>query len=134
MFSVTLDIPSPKCASCGTAAEKSVPGFAVPDSVHQVKLVSPRELPLRCTVTSADLSPAGTSTVSATNSIFEAPVGTAGGGAAAWGVTVRAATVGGAAARGATVGCAAARGATAGGAAPRRAADAVDSGGAAGTV
>src|SRR5258707_14609911 len=112
MFSVTLDIPSPKCASCGTAAEKSVPGFAVPDSVHQVKLVSPRELPLRCTVTSADLSPAETSTVSATNSIFEAPADAAGGGTAACTVGACGATVGGAAACGATAGGGAARGAS----------------------
>ena len=54
-------------------AEKSFPGFAVPDSVHHVKLVSPRKLPLRCTVTCADGSSTGTSTVSAANSIFAAP-------------------------------------------------------------
>ena len=49
----TVDLPSPTYASCGTTAEKSALGFAVPDSVHHVKLVSPRKFPLRCTVTSA---------------------------------------------------------------------------------
>src|SRR6202046_4676607 len=69
----TVDLPSPTYASCGTTAEKSAPGFAVPDSVHQVKLVSPRKIPLRCTVIWADAWPAGTSTVSAANSTLDAP-------------------------------------------------------------
>src|ERR1700722_14099406 len=69
----TVDLPSPTYASCGTTAEKSAPGFAVPDSVPQVTLVSPRKLPLRCTVIWADAWPAGTSTVSAANSTLDAP-------------------------------------------------------------
>src|ERR1700678_3989685 len=73
MLRDTVDLPSPTYASCGTTAEKSAPGFAVPDSVHQVKLVSPRKLPLRCTVIWADAWPAGTSTVSAANSTLDAP-------------------------------------------------------------
>src|ERR1700761_8763416 len=58
-------------AICGTTAEKSVPGLAVPDSVHHVKLVSPRRLPLRCTEISAAGSPRGTSTVSAASSTLD---------------------------------------------------------------
>src|SRR3984957_6350408 len=73
MLRDTVDLPSPTYASCGTTAEKSAPGFAVPDSVHQVKLVSPRKLPLRCTVIWGDGWPAGTSTVSAANSTLDAP-------------------------------------------------------------
>jgi len=87
--------------------EKSIPGFAVPDSVHQVKLVSPRKLPLRRTETSANDSAAGTSTVSEAISIFDGPdetpadgdagcvaadlvaAGGAGTGTAAGGATVR---------------------------------------------
>src|ERR1700722_17683643 len=79
----TVDLPSPTYASCGTTAEKSAPGFAVPDSVHQVKLVSPRKLPLRCTVICADAWPAGTSTVSAANSTLDAPAAALAGGTAA---------------------------------------------------
>ena len=40
----TVDLPSGTYASCGATAEKSARGFAVPDSVHQVKLVSPVNL------------------------------------------------------------------------------------------
>src|ERR1700728_3996888 len=75
MLRDTVDLPSPTYASCGTTAEKSAPGFAVPDSVHHLKLVSPRKLPLRCTVIWADAWPAGTSTVSAVNSTLDAPAG-----------------------------------------------------------
>src|ERR1700722_14088616 len=73
MLRDTVDLPSPTYASCGTTAEKSAPGFAVPNSVHQVKLVSPRKLPLRCTVIWEDAWPAGKSTVSAANSTLDAP-------------------------------------------------------------
>src|SRR6202030_3792831 len=73
MLSEMPDFPSPTFAGCGITAEKSLPGFAVPDSVHQVKFAAPRKLPLRRTVTSADDSAAGTSTKSAANSIFDAP-------------------------------------------------------------
>jgi hypothetical protein len=77
MLRETLDFPSPMYASRGTTAEKSIPGFAVPDSVHQLKFVSPRKLPLRRTVTMANNSPAGTSTVSAAISTLEGPKGPA---------------------------------------------------------
>src|ERR1700761_5975615 len=83
MLRETVDLPSPMYASCGTTAEKSAPGLAVPDSVHQVKLVSPRKLPLRRTVIWADGCPAGTSTVSAANSTLDAPAAALAGGAAA---------------------------------------------------
>ena len=76
-----LDFPSPIWAACGTIAEKSTPGFAVPDSVHQVKFASPRKLPLRRTVTWADDSATGTSIVSAANSILEGPEEAAAAGA-----------------------------------------------------
>src|ERR1700722_12919832 len=76
MLSEMPDFPSPTFAGCGITAEKSLPGFAVPDSVHQVKFASPRKLPLRRTVTSADDSAAGTSTKSAANSILDAPEAT----------------------------------------------------------
>src|SRR5450631_2972398 len=87
----TLDFPSPMVASCGTTAEKSIPGFAVPDSVHQLKFVSPRKLPLRRTETMANNSAAGTSTVSVVISTFEGkegPADLAMGGVAATGVAV----------------------------------------------
>src|ERR1700730_6197888 len=87
MLRVMLDFPSPMYASCGTTGEKSAPGFAVPDSVHQVKFVSPRTLPLRRTVTSANGSPAGTSIVSAAISNLGGPQGTAAGGDVTGGVT-----------------------------------------------
>ena len=76
-----LDFPSPMYASCGTTGKKSVPGFAVPDSVHQVKCVSPRRLPLRRTVTSAEDSAGGMSMVSAVISNLDGPEETAAGGA-----------------------------------------------------
>lgn len=91
MLNETVDLPSGTYASCGETAEKSAPGFAVPDSVHQVKLVSPRKLPLRCTVTWADGWPAGTSTVSAANSSFDVPVGALAAGATSAGLTAGAA-------------------------------------------
>src|SRR5271167_3797737 len=69
MLSETLVSPSPIRWICGTTGTKSVPGFAVPDSVHQVKLIAPCELPLRRTTTRALLSPAGTSTVAAATSM-----------------------------------------------------------------
>src|ERR1700744_1551760 len=75
MLNVTLDLPSPICAICGMIVEKSVPGFAVPDSVQQVKLVPPRKLPLRCTEISAEVSPEGTSRLSAASSTFVDPPG-----------------------------------------------------------
>src|SRR5882724_3319092 len=84
--------------------EKSIPGFAVPDAVHQVKLVSPRKLPLRCTDNRANDSAAGTSTVSEVNSTFDGPEetpadGDAEGAAAGFvgvgGVTVGACDAGG---------------------------------------
>src|SRR6202020_1428593 len=78
----TVDLPSPTYATCGATAEKSAPGLAVPDSVHQVKLVSPRKSPLRCTVIWADAWPAGTSTVSAANSTLDAPAAVLAGGTA----------------------------------------------------
>ena len=81
MLREMLVFPSPMYASCGSAAEKSTPGFAVPDSVHQVKFVSPRRLPLRCTGTCADGSPAGTSTVSVASSIFDGLEGAGADGA-----------------------------------------------------
>src|SRR5277367_6743916 len=68
MSKLTLLLPSAMCSTRGMTAVKSRPGFAVPDSVHQVKPESPWRLPLRRTKTSAVLSAAGTSTVSATNS------------------------------------------------------------------
>jgi len=90
-------------ASCGTTAEKSVPGFAVPDSVHQVKLVDPRKFPLRCTLTCADGSLVPTSTVSAANSIFDAPVPAAEAAATGCAVTRCAAAAAGALVRWPTV-------------------------------
>src|SRR5450432_3729680 len=112
MLSEILDFPSPMRAICGTTAEKSAPGFAVPDSVHHVKLVCPCKLPLRCTGIWADDSPAATSTVSVANSTFDGPICAAKGGAigAAAGAAV-----------GAAVGCAAVSGAAAGGDAAGRA-------------
>jgi hypothetical protein len=68
MSKLTLLLPSAMCSTRGMTGVKSRPGFAVPDSVHQVKLASPWRLPLRRTKTSAVLSAAGTSTVSAANS------------------------------------------------------------------
>src|SRR5271155_736940 len=87
----TLVLPSSMCSSFGAEGMKSVPAFAVPDSVHQVKPISPCELILRLTTTRADDSAEGTSTVAAAISIraggpadFEGIVtGTAEGGAAA---------------------------------------------------
>ena len=103
MLRETLDFPSPMYASCGTTAEKSVPGFAVPDSVHQVKLVDPRKFPLRCTLTCADGSLVPTSTVSAANSIFDAPVPAAEAAATGCAVTRCAAAAAGALVRWPTV-------------------------------
>jgi|SRR5580698_8675623 len=82
MLRETLDLPSAKYASCGTTAVKSAPGFAVPDSVHHLKLVSPRKLPLRRTLTCADGWPARTSTVSVAVSILDVPAGAFVGAAA----------------------------------------------------
>src|SRR5450631_897797 len=120
MLSEILDFPSPMRAICGTTAEKSAPGFAVPDSVHHVKLVCPCKLPLRCTGIWADDSPAATSTVSVANSTFDGPICAAKGGAmgAAEGGAIGAAA---GAAVGAAVGCAAVSGAAAGGDAAGRA-------------
>jgi hypothetical protein len=73
MLTEKLDFPSPTWASWGTTGVKSIPGFAVPDSVHQVKVVSPRKLPLRFTETWANNSAAGTSMLSAAISILEGP-------------------------------------------------------------
>jgi len=69
MMSQALVFRSPMCATCGTTGTKSVPGFAVPDSVHQVKPTSPRTLPTRRTTTRALASPAATSTVAVVISI-----------------------------------------------------------------
>src|SRR5258708_18543066 len=125
MLRETVDFPSPMYASCGTAAEKSAPGFAVPDSVHQVKLVEPRKCPLRWTVTCADGSLAATSTESAANSTFDAPAeaaetgrAAAAGGAATGGAATGGAATSGAATSGAATGGAAARRPATGGAAP----------------
>src|SRR5258707_2828074 len=101
MLRETVNFRSPMYASCGTTAEKSAPGFAVPDSVHQVKLVDPRKFPLRWTVTCADGSLAATSTVSVANSSFDAPAEAADTGRA---VTPWAAAAGGAATGGAAAG------------------------------
>src|SRR5258708_14423397 len=54
------------CSTLGIAGAKSRPGFAVPDSVHHVKLASPCTLPLRRTVMRAAWSLGSTSTVSET--------------------------------------------------------------------
>src|SRR5258708_1778228 len=118
MLRETVDFPSPMYASCGTTAEKSAPGFAVPDSVHQVKLVDPRKFPLRRTLTCADGSFAATSTESAANSTFDAPAEAAEGAATGRAVTrCAAAAAGGAATGGAATGGAATGGAATGGAA-----------------
>src|ERR1700733_9351923 len=118
MLRDTVDLPSPTYASCGTTAEKSAPGFAVPDSVHQVKLVSPRKSPLRCTVIWADAWPAGTSTVSAANSTLDAPAAVLAGGTATRDAAVVDAAAGDGVGTGdgaETVGAAATRGAAAAG-------------------
>jgi hypothetical protein len=73
MSKLALLPPSAMCSTRGMTGVKSRPGFAVPDSVHQVKLASPWRLPLRRTKTSAVLSAAGTSTVSAANSTRMGP-------------------------------------------------------------
>src|ERR1700723_3077606 len=52
---------------------KSCPGFAVPDSVHQVKGASPCRLPLRWATRLAVVSGAWTSTASAANSMRVGP-------------------------------------------------------------
>src|SRR5258708_30109079 len=52
------------CSTLGIAGAKSRPGFAVPDSVHHVKLASPCTLPLRRTVMRAAWSLVSTSTAS----------------------------------------------------------------------
>ena len=78
---ITPDLPSPIWTICGITAEKSIPGLAVPDSVHHVKVVSPRKLPLRRTAICADVSPKGTSTVSTVSSTFDDPAAATSGGA-----------------------------------------------------
>src|SRR4029077_9974703 len=52
------------CSPLGITGAKSRPGFAVPDSVHHVKLASPCTLPLRRTVMRAAWALGSTSTVS----------------------------------------------------------------------
>ena len=61
----------------GIAGAKSRPGFAVPDSVHHLKLASPWRLPRRWTVTLAIVSPGWTSTVSAAISMRIGPAAAA---------------------------------------------------------
>ena len=129
-FKVTLPLPSRMCSTLGITGAKSRPGFAVPDSVHHVKLASPCRLPLRRTVTRASRSLGSTSTVSAAISTRIGPalparadvplvgaqaadaaaapgLGVGAGGAAAIGAeAVRAAAVGAATVGAATVGAA----------------------------
>src|SRR5882762_10165822 len=60
-------------STVGITGAKSRPGFAVPDSVHQVKLASPCGLPLRRTVMRASPSVGSTSTASAAISMRIGP-------------------------------------------------------------
>src|ERR1700722_6781700 len=68
-----LSLPSGICSRRGTSGAKSRPGFAVPDSVHHLKLASPCTLPLRRTVTRASRSVGSTSAVSAAISMRTGP-------------------------------------------------------------
>src|SRR5271156_4660968 len=73
MLKLTLALPLSIRPSRGVMGVKSRPGFAVPDSVHQLKGASPRRLPLRLTTMLAVVSGAWTSTVPAANSMRVGP-------------------------------------------------------------
>src|ERR1700682_3519880 len=69
MSSFTLVFPSGIRSVRGPKAAKSSPGFADPDSVHQVNVTSPRGLPVRRTGTLATCSTGEASMTSAANAI-----------------------------------------------------------------